>query len=114
MRSLDYRFRPGRFGPDQRGAYPVGKAGRHICRPDLASFRGAYVEALLERRRRAKRIWTAKLDRELCSQVEVVSQNPDDEIIGEAATFGERMATIGRLWGSCDVYYSSRDANGLD
>jgi len=81
-------------------AYPGWEAGRHICRPDLAKFRGAYVEALLERERGELN----DLDRQVIESLqsgELVSQNPDDEI-GEAATFGERMAdhvaTFGGSW----------------
>jgi len=81
-------------------AYPGWEASRHICRPDLAKFRGAYVEALLERERGELN----DLDRQVIESLqsgELVSQNPDDEI-GEAATFGERMAdhvaTFGGSW----------------
>jgi uncharacterized membrane protein len=81
-------------------AHPGWKAGKHICRTDLTKFRGAYVEALLERERGE----LSDLDRDVIESLrsgELVSQNPDAEI-DEAATFGERMAdhvaTLGGSW----------------
>lgn len=71
-------------------AYPGWEAGKHICRTDLANFRGAYVEGLLEKERGE----LSELDRQVIESLQsgqLVSQNPLDEV-GETATFGERMA----------------------
>ncbi len=71
-------------------AHPGWEAGKAICRPDLASFRGAYVEALLERERGE----LSALDRQVIESFQTgqtVSQNPNEEIEG-STTFGERMA----------------------
>lgn len=71
-------------------AHPGWEAGKHICRTDLAMFRGAYVEALLAKERGE----LSDLDRQVIESMQsgqLVSQNLFDEV-GEAATFGERMA----------------------
>ncbi len=71
-------------------AHPGWEAGKHICRADLAAFRGAYVEALLEKERGE----LSDLDRQVIESLqsgELVSQNPSDAISAQAS-FGERMA----------------------
>lgn len=71
-------------------SYPGWTAGKFVCRPDLARFRGAYVEALLERERGELN----DLDRQVIESLKTglpVSQNPQ-EGIDEDASFGERMA----------------------
>ncbi len=64
--------------------------GRHICREDLAQFRAAYVEQLLEQERGE----LGDLDREVIESLaegQLISRNPAEEI-AERATFGERTA----------------------
>tara|TARA_R110000850_G_scaffold49695_7_gene122431 strand:- start:5685 stop:6398 length:714 start_codon:yes stop_codon:yes gene_type:complete len=71
-------------------AYPGWDAGKHICRSDLATFRGAYVEALLEKERGE----LSDLDRQVIESLQsgqLVSQNLSDAI-EESTSFGERMA----------------------
>lgn len=71
-------------------AYPGWEAGKHICRPDLATFRGAYVEELLEKERGE----LSQLDRQVIDSFQsgqLVSQHPSDAR-DAATTFGERMA----------------------
>lgn len=71
-------------------AHPGWDSGKAICRADLATFRGAYVEALLERERGE----LSALDREVIESLkagQIVSQNPHDEA-ADKETFGERMA----------------------
>lgn len=71
-------------------AYPGWEAGKHICRIDLATFRGAYVEALREREPRELR----DLDRQVIERLhsgQFVSQSLSGAI-EEPKSFGERMA----------------------
>jgi uncharacterized membrane protein len=71
-------------------SFPGWVAGKFICRPDLARFRGAYVEALLERERGELN----ELDRQVIESLKTgqpVSQNPQDDL-AQDASFGERMA----------------------
>jgi hypothetical protein len=71
-------------------ASPGWEAGKHICRADLATFRGAYVEALLEKERGE----LSDLDRQVIESLQsgqLVSQNLSDAI-EESTSFGERMA----------------------
>lgn len=71
-------------------AHPGWAEGKHICRNDLAKFRGAYVEALLEKERGELN----ELDRQVIESLQTglpVSQNPLDED-SDTTTFGERMA----------------------
>lgn len=71
-------------------AYPGWEAGKYICHADLATFRGAYVEVLLERERGE----LSDLDRQVIESLQsdqLVSQNPSDEI-EDSTSFGERMA----------------------
>lgn len=71
-------------------AYPGWEAGKNICRPDLAKFRGAYVETLLEKERGE----LSDLDRQVIESMQTgdfVSQDPS-ATGDEATTFGEHMA----------------------
>ncbi len=86
-------------------AYPGWEAGKHICRADLATFRGAYVEGLLERERGE----LTALDRQVIESLEsgqLVSQNLLDQA-EEAATFGERMADKVAIFGGSWMFIIS-------
>jgi len=71
-------------------AKPGWQIGKYICREDLSTFRGEYVEALLEKERGE----LGELDRQVIESLQtgqLISQNliEDDD---ETTTFGERMA----------------------
>ncbi|MGB5560148.1 MAG: DUF1003 domain-containing protein [Paracoccaceae bacterium] len=71
-------------------AHPGWEAGKSICRADLAKFRGAYVETLLERERGE----LSELDQQVIESLksgQLVSQKLLEAQM-EKATFGERMA----------------------
>jgi uncharacterized membrane protein len=81
-------------------SHPGWAAGKHICRPDLATFRGAYVEALLEKERGE----LSDLDRQVIDSLrtgELVSQNPA-LMLDARVTFAERtadmVASFGGSW----------------
>ncbi|MCA8883443.1 MAG: DUF1003 domain-containing protein [Rhodobacteraceae bacterium] len=70
--------------------HPGWEPGKHICRADLNRYRGAYVEALLEKGRGE----LGALDRQVIESLQSgrpVSQNPHEDWTDQA-TFGERMA----------------------
>ncbi|WP_323036419.1 DUF1003 domain-containing protein [Pararhodobacter sp.] len=81
-------------------AHPGWEAGKSICRADLATYRGAYVETLLAKERGE----LSALDQQVIESLksgELVSQNMLDDN-ASTATFGERMAdkvaTFGGSW----------------
>ena len=81
-------------------ANPGWEAGKHIGRADLVTFRGAYVQALLEKERGE----LSDLDREVIESLQsgqLVSQNLS-YAIEESASFGERtaddVAAFGGSW----------------
>lgn len=86
-------------------SHPGWEAGKHICRADLATFRGAYVEGLLEKERGELTV----LDRQVIESLEsgqLVSQNLLDQA-EDAATFGERMADKVAIFGGSWMFIIS-------
>lgn len=80
--------------------YPNWVEGSHICRSDLATYRGRQVERLLE----AERGDLTALDREVIESVasgETISRAPS-EVVDAKISFGERMsdrvAEFGGSW----------------
>ena len=70
--------------------HPGWSDGGFICLPDLADYRRAYVESLLEEEKGE----LGALDRQVIEAMEnqqIVSRNPEAEAL-EHATFGERVA----------------------
>ncbi|MEO1140284.1 MAG: hypothetical protein AAFW87_12595, partial [Pseudomonadota bacterium] len=71
-------------------AHPGWEAGKFICLTDMAKFRGAYVEALLE----SERGELSALDQQVIESMQ--SGQPISQILAEnsdeTATFGARMA----------------------
>jgi hypothetical protein len=71
-------------------ARPGWETGKHMGRRDLASFRGAYIEAVLEKERGELH----ELDRQIIESLKSgqrISQNPFDDDV-EQGSFGKRMA----------------------
>ncbi len=81
-------------------AHPDWGAGKSICQDDLSSFRGTYVERLLERERGE----LGDLEKQVVESLQtgqILSQNLIDDV-GVRGTFGERaadrVAAFGGSW----------------